>query len=296
MQQTRILFVCTGNTCRSPLAAAIAKSVFKSAGIPAEVSSAGISAYEFGGYSENSVKTAKAMGLTCEGTPRQVRPEDINNYDIILTMTNSHKAFLSRLFQDSQGKVFTIYEYAENSSGDVADPFGLNLNAYMECGKELRALIEKIPERLKKDVKAVFAIGCDHGGYQLKQEILTYLDKNNIAYKDFGTDSEQACDYPEFAKKVCAAVLEGQCRFGLLICGTGIGISIAANRHKGIRAALCHDVFSAKATRLHNDANVLAMGGRVIGAGLALEIVQAFMSTDFSNETRHKNRISQIDQ
>ncbi len=142
----------------------------------------------------------------------------------------------------------------------------------------------------------MIGIGCDHGGFELKTEILKHLEKNNIEYKDFGTFSKDSTDYPIYAKNVANAVVSGQCEKGILICGTGIGISITANKIKGIRAALCHDVFSAKATRLHNDANILAMGGRVIGAGLALEIVDAFLNTPFSNEERHLRRINMIEE
>lgn len=141
----------------------------------------------------------------------------------------------------------------------------------------------------------MIAIGCDHGGYELKKEIIKYLELNQLAYQDFGCNSLDAVDYPVYAKKVTDAISSGVCEKGILICGTGIGISIAANKVKGIRAALCHDCFSAKATREHNDANVLAMGGRVIGAGLAVQITDIFLHTEFSKEVRHKNRIEQIE-
>lgn len=141
----------------------------------------------------------------------------------------------------------------------------------------------------------MIALGCDHGGYPLKVEVIKYLEEHQIAYKDFGCDNTDSVDYPEYAKKVAHSVADGECEKGILICGTGIGISIAANKVKGIRAALCHDCFSAKATREHNDANILAMGARVIGPGLALEIVDTFLNTEFSNDQRHVRRIAQIE-
>lgn len=141
----------------------------------------------------------------------------------------------------------------------------------------------------------MIALGCDHGGYELKKEIIKYLEENNISYKDFGCDSTEAVDYPVYARRVANAIVEGECDKGILICGTGIGISIAANKVKGIRAALCHDVFSAEATRLHNNSNILAMGGRVVGAGLAIKIVDTFLHTEFSNDERHIRRINQIE-
>ena len=142
----------------------------------------------------------------------------------------------------------------------------------------------------------MIAIGSDHGGYGLKQEIIGYLEKSGIEYKDYGTYTEDSCDYPVYAKKVAKAVLSGEREKGILICGTGIGISITANKFKGIRAAVCHDCFSAQATREHNDANIIAMGARVVGPGLAVKIVDTFLHTEFSGDERHINRIRQIEE
>ena len=142
----------------------------------------------------------------------------------------------------------------------------------------------------------MIALGCDHGGYELMQEVIKYLEEQNIEYKNFGTDSLSSCDYPVYAKKVAHAVANKECELGILICGTGIGISIAANKVKGVRAALCHDVFSAEATKLHNNANILAMGGHVVGPGLAIKIVDTFLNTPFSNDERHNRRISMIEE
>jgi ribose 5-phosphate isomerase B len=141
----------------------------------------------------------------------------------------------------------------------------------------------------------MIAIGNDHAGLGLKKEIAAFLEERRVPYRDFGTNSAESVDYPAYAIQVAQALLRGECEKGILICGTGIGISITANRLPGIRAALCHDVFSAKASRRHNDANILAMGGRVVGAGLAAEIVQAFLETEFSGEERHLNRIRQME-
>ena len=140
----------------------------------------------------------------------------------------------------------------------------------------------------------MIAIGCDHGGYGLKLEIIKYLEKNGLEYQDFGCDGE-AIDYPIIAKKVGQAILDGKCKKGILICGTGIGISIAANKMKGIRCALCSDCFSAEATRLHNDTNVIALGGRVVGPELAVKMVDIFLNTPFSEDERHIRRIGLIE-
>ena len=142
----------------------------------------------------------------------------------------------------------------------------------------------------------MIALGCDHGGYELKQEIIKYLEEKGIPYQDFGCDSTKSVDYPVYARKVGRAIQNGVCDKGILICGTGIGISIAANKMKGIRAALCTDCFSAEATRLHNDANILALGGRVVGVGLALKIVETFLDTPFSGDERHMRRVRMIEE
>ena len=142
----------------------------------------------------------------------------------------------------------------------------------------------------------MIAIGCDHGLYELKQEIIAYLEEHKLEYKDYGCYDTNSVDYPEYSKKVAHAVADKEADKGILICGTGIGISIAANKVKGIRAALCHDCFSAQATREHNDANIVAMGARVIGPGLAVKIVDTFLNTPFSNDERHIRRIAQIEE
>ena len=141
----------------------------------------------------------------------------------------------------------------------------------------------------------MIALGCDQGGFALKQEIMAHLTARGLEFKDYGSYDEQSVDYPVYAKKVAEAILSGECEKGILICGTGIGISIVANRYEGIRAALCTDCFMAEATRLHNDANILALGGRVVGAGLALKMVDTFLDTPFSNEERHIRRINMIE-
>ena len=139
-------------------------------------------------------------------------------------------------------------------------------------------------------------IASDHAGYQLKEFIIGYLDSKGYDVHDFGCHSEESCDYPDFGEAAARAVASGEYDRGIVICTTGIGISIAANKVPGIRCALCGDCFSAKATRLHNNANVLALGALVTGPGLALEIVDIFLDTPFSEEERHSRRVSQLEE
>ena len=139
----------------------------------------------------------------------------------------------------------------------------------------------------------MIAIGCDHGGFELKEHIKKHLDEIGEEYKDYGTYSEDSVDYPDCAAPVCKAVQDKTADKGILICGTGIGISIAANKHKGIRAALCSDVYSAKMTKQHNNANIICLGGRVTGRELAFMIVDTWLNTEFEGG-RHEARIEKI--
>lgn len=138
----------------------------------------------------------------------------------------------------------------------------------------------------------MIVIGCDHAAVSLKKAIMAHLDEQGIAYMDMGTDGEP-CDYPDMAEALCAKITSGEAERGILLCGTGIGMSMAANKIPGIRAAVCSDCFSARYTRLHNDANVLCMGERVIGQGLAVELVDIFLQTEFEGG-RHQRRVDKI--
>jgi len=141
----------------------------------------------------------------------------------------------------------------------------------------------------------IVAIGSDHGGFKLKEEIKKMLTEEKVEFRDYGTHSAESIDYPEVSQKIGQAVVSGECSRGIIICGTGIGVSIAANKIKGIRAALCHDVFSAQMSREHNDANILTMGERVIGPGLACMIVATWLKTEFAGG-RHGRRVDKISQ
>lgn len=138
------------------------------------------------------------------------------------------------------------------------------------------------------------SVACDHGGLALKNAVVDWLKQNGYKVTDYGTDSTASCDYPDYAVKAAEAVAEGVCDFGIVVCTTGIGISIAANKVKGVRCALCSEPLSAKMTRLHNDANMLALGGGIVGVNLGLEIVKTFLETPFSEEEKHVRRIGKI--
>lgn len=139
------------------------------------------------------------------------------------------------------------------------------------------------------------AIGCDHAAYDLKLKLIAHLNAQGVETVDVGTDSAESCDYPVFADALCKKITTGECERGILVCGTGIGMSIAANKHKGIRAACCSDTFSARLTREHNDANVLCFGARVVGEGLACDLADIFVSTDYEGG-KHARRVAMLDE
>jgi len=140
----------------------------------------------------------------------------------------------------------------------------------------------------------MIALASDHGGFELKRSVMGYLESNGLSFKDFGTYSEDSCDYPVFAASASKAIISGECDRGIFVCGTGIGISIAANKVPGIRAAVCTDIYMAEMCRAHNDANVLALGARVVDEKLALEIVSTFLYTEFSGGERHSRRVEML--
>ena len=141
----------------------------------------------------------------------------------------------------------------------------------------------------------MIALGSDHGGFDLKCQIMNYLKEKGIEYKDFGCYDKNSCDYPEFGKAAAEAVASDECDRGIVVCTTGIGISIAANKVRGVRCALCTDPYLAKMTRLHNDANMLALGGGFVGKNLAIEIVETFLNTEFSKGENHIRRIGKLE-
>ena len=142
-------------------------------------------------------------------------------------------------------------------------------------------------------MKKIIALAADHGGYELKNRIRAHLEEAGYVCRDFGTDSAASVDYPDYAHPLCEAVAAGECELGILVCGTGIGMSMAANKHRGIRAACCSDTYSARLTREHNDANVLCLGGRFVGEGLALDMVDLFVTTPFAGG-RHQARVDKL--
>lgn len=292
----KILIVDTGNTCRSPMAEMVLKKRLEEHGLSDRllVVSAGLAIESSRAASRGARYAASSVGMSLENhQARQVLPEQLQDADLVLCMTESHKQLLKNMSQVSAGKVFTLKEYA-GETGDVLDPYDRPVEEYVDCLSEISLLIDRaFPKFVALTERLRVAIGSDHGGVQLKAEITAMLDEMKIEYHDFGAHPGETADYPDIAEVVCKALLRGEFERGILICGTGIGISISANKIRGIRAALCGDVFSAKATRAHNDTNVLCMGERVIGAGLARMITETWLGTEFEGG-RHERRVDKM--
>jgi len=279
------------------------------------VDSAGISTISGRRANEKAITVLAEEGIQLvTHSTKQVNKKLVTEADLVLTMTNYHKQYLQEKFYNIKDKVYTLKEFAGvGDNPDITDPYGLSLSVYRETREEIKSALKNVFLKLDQYIfdegklnvvqnnimgsdftKMNVVIGSDHAGYQLKEEIKNLLAKQNISFKDMGTASDDSVDYPDFAAKVAKAVVDEEDTRGILICGTGIGMSISANKINGVRAALCHDVFSAKATRLHNNSNVLTLGARIIGSDLAFEIVNAWLGTDFSEKDRHRRRINKI--
>ena len=245
--------VSTNNTCRSFIAESILRQYLLDADQKnVEVISRGLVVL----FPEPvHVKAADMVIKTCgieslDFRSAQLTQEEVEESDLILTMTEEQK---DKILEEYHGykEIATLNEYAR-VEGAIIDPYGMEDDDYERCFEQIARLVKKIwQERLGGN--KMIGIGSDHGGYALKQAVIKHLEEKGYAVKDYGCYSEESCDYPVYAKAVANAVKDGEVKQGILICGTGIGISITANKIKGIRAALCSDTFSAHATREHND-------------------------------------------
>lgn len=290
----KIIFVSTNNTCRSFIAESVLRKYLKDAHRrDIQVESKGLVVLFPEPVHTKAADLVRKSGIEIiDFKASQLTQEDVETSDLILTMNDKQK---EKVLEDYHGykEVATINEYA-NDEGAVIDPYGMDDEDYEHCFVQITQLIHKIWNH-KLGGNEMIGIGCDHGGYALKQAVIKHLEEKGHAVKDYGCYSEESCDYPVYAKAVAEGILKDEVKQGILICGTGIGISITANKIKGIRAALCGDTFSARATREHNNANILALGARVTGEGLALDIVDTFLETKFSNDERHIRRINMIE-
>ena len=280
----RALFVCSGNTCRSPMAEAIGRRMGW------EVRSAGTHAAAGAPVSEGARRALGRAGLSVplEGSARP-RAGLLAWADIVLTMERAQRDDLHRQFPWARPWTLTIGEWAGHAE-DVADPVGGGDDVYDATLHQIEGLLQRGEGRLPKVERAAWAAGSDHAGMDLKDLLARELDGRVI---DVGTRVRESSDYPDFAEVVAWLVATGRAERGLLVCGTGIGMSIAANKIPGIRAAAVWDVTSARLSRQHNDANVICLGERLIGPEAAKDTLAAFAEASFDGG-RHQRRIEKI--
>ncbi len=306
MSQSTILFVCTGNICRSPMAEYIfRRRVGPKSGVVAQ--SAGMAALKGNPPSEEAVQALGEWKIDLHPhRSRPISPDLIKSADLILVMTELQRQDLVRAYPEAVKRIFLLKSFGtEGKNGDIPDPIGLPLSMYRHTRDEIdraisdlilymmdRGLMAKPVEAKVKPMK--MAIGADHAGLDLKEEIRKQLEQKKIEITDVGTFNKDSCDYPDFARAVAQKVSDGAVDQGILVCASGIGMSIAANKFPRVRAALCVNSQMAKMARMHNDANVLALGSTLVKKEDIAAILDAWLTTPFEAGGRHERRRGKI--
>ena len=302
-----ILFVCTGNICRSPMA----EGLFRHAAAgrnDLRVFSAGVGAIDGHPPSGHAIRALKELGIDISRQRSRMLTADlINQADYIFGMTHSHVDSINLLYPQAAEKTFLLREFDDTLDPfekDISDPIGGSYEIYVNCRDQIEqgiasmlAFIEQTgaPKSNGGPVnRTVIAIGSDHAGFELKEILRRHLQAQDVSVTDFGAHSEASADYPDFAQPVSETVADGKSQLGLLVCSTGVGMSMAANKIPGIRAALVFDERMAALAREHNNANVLCLGARVTPPDLAKKIVDAFLAAHFEGG-RHERRVKKME-
>jgi RpiB/LacA/LacB family sugar-phosphate isomerase len=299
-----VLFICTGNICRSPMAEGIFRRAVQGRK-DYRVLSAGLGAMEGQPPSPYAVQAVRELGIDISGQrSRMLSPELVQEADYIFGMTHSHIDTVMLLYPHAAEKTFLLREFDETLDvfeKDISDPIGGSYDVYLNCRDQIEQGIASLLRFIQQDENAgavhkvaTIALGADHGGYQLKEVLKQHLEENGVSVADFGTRSNQPADYPDFAQAVAQSVASRKAEFGVLICTTGIGMSMAANKVPGVRAALVSDEQTAATARLHNNANVLCLAGKTTPPETARRIVDAFLNTQFEGG-RHERRIYKME-
>jgi glycine hydroxymethyltransferase len=304
------LFICTGNICRSPMAEALFRSATNGR-TDYRAISAGLGAIDGQPPSTYSVQAMKEIGVDIsKQRSRMLTADMVKQADYILGMTHSHVDTVMLLYPQAAEKTFLLREFDDTLDPfekDISDPIGGSYEVYLNCRDQIEQGIASLvrfieqgeTQQVLKTVAAGqtahVAIGADHGGFDLKEELKKYLRERGVSFHDFGTHAKESVDYPDYGILVANSVAEHKAEVGLLVCTTGIGMSITANKVSGIRAAMVTDAESAILTRKHNDANVLCLSGKFTPADLAKQILDNFLNTEFEGG-RHERRVNKMEQ
>jgi RpiB/LacA/LacB family sugar-phosphate isomerase len=303
-----ILFICTGNVCRSPMAEGLFKNLVDQNKADLIVKSAGVGAQDGQPPSENAIRAMQDLEIDISPQRSLMMTAELAaEADMIIGMTHGHIEMVNLMFPHAAEKTFLLREFDDSlplHEREIPDPIGSSYETYCQCRDQIRDGIDSLLESIQKNNGLILgstqpvveiALGADHAGYGLKKVLGHYLGEKGIPCADFGCDSEDKADYPDFAREVAQTVADGQSRLGLLICDTGIGMSMSANKVPGVRAALVHDEETAKLTRQHNDANILCLGAAATDEALAKRILDAFIETRFEDGGRHERRVNKME-
>ncbi|MEI6713787.1 MAG: ribose 5-phosphate isomerase B [Verrucomicrobiota bacterium] len=309
----RILFVCTGNTCRSPMAEALFRDAVHHR-TDIEVASAGVSAGRGQPASGDAIEACRRLNLSLKKHRSQFLTKELVDWAThIFCMTSGHLSAVEDLFPHASPKARLVCEFTPSLPRQVPDPIGMGISAYTETRDAIRdaipaliTFIDSTPMSASTTSAASaassssanrpirVALGADHGGFELKKVVHDHLSRRGYAVTDFGVNSKESVDYPDYAQAVCNQVASHEADFGILMCTSGIGMSIAANRFPQIRAALLDNADDARVTRQHNNSNVLCMGSNRVDANLAPRILDVFLSTQFEGG-RHERRVEKLE-
>src|SRR5438445_7541643 len=303
-----ILFVCTGNVCRSPMAEGLFRHAARGRGDFC-VLSAGVGAIEGQPPSAYAVQALKELGIDIsQQRSRMLTADVVSQADYIFGMTHGHVDAINLLYPQAAEKTFLLREFDETLDvfeKDISDPIGGSYEVYLDCRDQIEQGIASLLKFIdqtsdgaaagaSQDRTVIMALGADHAGYELKESLKEHLEQRGLKILDFGTTSMVPADYPDFAQAVAHNVAEQKSDLGLLVCATGVGMSIAANKVPGVRAALVFDEKMAALARQHNNANVLCLGGKFIGPEQAKNIVDAFLDAHFEGG-RHARRVEKME-
>ena len=302
-----VLFVCTGNICRSPMAEGLFRYATQGR-TDCRAISAGVGAMEGQPPSPHAVRALKDLGIDISHQRSRMLTVDlVEQADYIFGMTHSHVDSVNLLFPQAAEKTFLLREFDETLDEfekDISDPIGGSFETYAYCRDQIEQGIFSMLGFIEQtstgagfptsNVRSRVALGCDHAGFQLKEALKEYLQSADISFSDLGASSSEASDYPDYARAVGELVTAGRCEFGVLVCSTGIGMSMAANKIPGVRAALVFDEQMAALARQHNNANILCIGATVTAPDRAKKILEAFFAAHFDGG-RHERRISKME-